>query len=142
MTWAMNFGQLTPKFVKISVKASISEGIGPSAGKADGQMSLAALESENQRVDGDGFRKGHAEDAERKHAPKGAWVASDSFRRLRTHQANSDPGTKARHAQGETTGYTRGHGFCSKNRKNHNLALLWVVFLTVRRLARSRWEIS
>ena len=42
-------------------------------------MSLAALESENQRVDRDGFRKGHAEDAERKHTRKGAWVASDSF---------------------------------------------------------------
>ena len=91
-------------------------------------MSLAALESENQRVDRDGFRKGHAEDAERKHAPKGAWVASDSFRRLRAHQADSDPGTEARHAQGETTGYTRGHSFCSKNRKDHILALLWVVF--------------
>jgi hypothetical protein len=142
MTCAMNFGQVTPKFVKISEITSISEGIGPSAGKADGQMSLTALESENQRINRDGFRKGHAEDAERKHAPKGAWVASDSFRRLRADQADSDPGTEARHAQGETTGYTRGHGFCSKNRKDHILALLWVVFLTVRRLARSRWEIS
>src|SRR5262245_24102866 len=142
MTCAMNFGQVTPKFVKISVITSISEGIGPSATKADGQMSLAALESENQRVNGDGFRKSHAEDAERKHAPKGAWVASDSFRRLRAHQADSDSGTEARHAQGETTRYTRGNGFCSKNRKDHILALLWVVFLTARRLARSRWEIS
>ena len=138
----MNFGQLTPKFVKISEITSISEGIGPSAGQADGQMSLAALESENQRVNRDRFRKSHAEDAERKHAPKGAWIAADSFRRLRSHQADSDPGTETRHAQGETTGYTRGHGFCSKNRKDHILALLWVVFLTVRRLARSRWEIS
>ena len=117
MTWAMNFGQLTPKFVKISVITSISEELlRPPARGADGQMSLAALESENQRVDRDGFRKSHAEDAERKHASEGAWVASDSFSRLRAHQADSDAGSEARHAKGETAGYTRGHGFCSKNR--------------------------
>ena len=118
MTCAMNFGQVTPKFEKICVITSMSEEcLGrPLFVRADGQMSLTALESENQRINRDGFRKSHAEDAEREHAPEGARVASHSFSRLRSDEADSDAGSESSHAEGETAGYASCDGFRSKNR--------------------------
>ena len=86
-------------------------------------MSLTALESQNQRVNRDGFSQSHAENAKCQNASESARVASDSLSRLCSDKPDSDAGTKSRHAKGETAGYTRRRRLC-KNRKDHNLALL------------------
>ncbi len=91
-------------------------------------MSLAALESQNQRVDRNGFCESHTEDAERKHASEGAWVASHSLSRLRSDKADADAGSESSHAEGETASYTRCRRFCCKNRKDHNVSLFCVFF--------------
>ena len=95
-------------------------------------MSLTALESENQRINRDGFRKSHSEDAERQHASEGARVASHGFSGLRSDETDSDAGPESRHAKGETAGYASSDRFCCKNRKDHNVSLLCCVWFSHR----------
>ena len=128
MTCAINFGQVTPKFVKIWVITSMDseECWDRPPYAAAGRMSLTALERENQRVNRDGFRQSHAEDAERKHASEGAGVAAHSFSSLRSNKTDSNAGSSPAMPRVKLPVMPAAAAVAAsaRNRKDHNVILL------------------
>ncbi len=64
---------------------------------------LATAESQDQGVNGDGFRQRHAENGHGEHASEGSRIATDGFSRLRSDESDANAGASARHTEGEAT---------------------------------------
>ena len=105
-------------------------------------MSLAALESENQRINRDGFRKSHAEDAEREHAPEGAGLRPTASAAFAPTRPIPMPDPSPAMPRVKLPVIPAAAASAARIGRIIIVSLVFVLgFLTVRRLARSRWEI-
>jgi hypothetical protein len=77
------------------------------------------LEGDDERVNGDGFRQSHADDAQGENFSGGAGIASDGFDGFHADEANADGGTGTGDCEGETSAYSGG-GF-SEDLWDHGL---------------------